>query len=191
MSARRDAALRAMPWVFVLIWSTGFVVARLAMPHSPPFSFLTVRSLHGKRAARHGLAPSSLDGGIRLGGDRGLAGAARSDRAPGYGRLFRAAAAGVRALSRIWPCGAAPSALKCMAQPVRPSGRGAMAGTDRGACLHCLRGRRRRAGSCLRDTTVALLMPSFRVIAALTLSHMIVTTPLEGGDGSGGTMKHE
>ena len=32
-----------MPWVFVLIWSTGFVVARLAMPHSPPFSFLTVR----------------------------------------------------------------------------------------------------------------------------------------------------
>jgi drug/metabolite transporter (DMT)-like permease len=35
--------LRAMPWVFVLIWSTGFVVARLAMPHSPPFSFLSVR----------------------------------------------------------------------------------------------------------------------------------------------------
>ncbi|MEO8527082.1 MAG: DMT family transporter [Caldimonas sp.] len=32
-----------MPWVFVLIWSTGFVVARLAMPHSPPFSFLSVR----------------------------------------------------------------------------------------------------------------------------------------------------
>lgn len=32
-----------MPWVFVLIWSTGFVVARLAMPHAPPFSFLTVR----------------------------------------------------------------------------------------------------------------------------------------------------
>jgi len=37
------AIVRAMPWVFVLIWSTGFVVARLAMPHSPPFSFLTVR----------------------------------------------------------------------------------------------------------------------------------------------------
>jgi len=37
------AVVRAMPWVFVLIWSTGFVVARLAMPHSPPFSFLTVR----------------------------------------------------------------------------------------------------------------------------------------------------
>jgi len=35
--------VRAMPWVFVLIWSTGFVVARLAMPHAPPFSFLTVR----------------------------------------------------------------------------------------------------------------------------------------------------
>ena len=35
--------LRAMPAVFVLIWSTGFIVARYGMPHSPPFSFLTVR----------------------------------------------------------------------------------------------------------------------------------------------------
>jgi drug/metabolite transporter (DMT)-like permease len=35
--------LRAMPWVFVLIWSTGFVVARLAMPHAPPLSFLSIR----------------------------------------------------------------------------------------------------------------------------------------------------
>lgn len=32
-----------MPWVFVLIWSTGFVVARGAMPHAPPFSFLAIR----------------------------------------------------------------------------------------------------------------------------------------------------
>ena len=37
------SVVRAMPWVFVLIWSTGFVVARLGMPHAPPFSFLTVR----------------------------------------------------------------------------------------------------------------------------------------------------
>ena len=32
-----------MPAVFVGIWSTGFVVARLAMPHAPPLSFLTWR----------------------------------------------------------------------------------------------------------------------------------------------------
>lgn len=32
-----------MPWVFVLIWSTGFIVARYGMPHSPPLSFLAVR----------------------------------------------------------------------------------------------------------------------------------------------------
>jgi len=37
------SVVRAMPWVFVLIWATGFVVARLAMPHSPPFKFLAVR----------------------------------------------------------------------------------------------------------------------------------------------------
>ena len=42
---RADGAglLRAMPAVFVLIWSTGFVVARYGMPHAPPLGFLTVR----------------------------------------------------------------------------------------------------------------------------------------------------
>ncbi len=38
-----SAPLRAMPWVFVLIWSTGFIVARYAMPHAPPLSFLALR----------------------------------------------------------------------------------------------------------------------------------------------------
>lgn len=39
----RDALLRAMPLVFVLIWSTGFIVARYGMPHAPPLKFLAVR----------------------------------------------------------------------------------------------------------------------------------------------------
>jgi len=44
VSQARDAALiRAMPAVFVLIWSTGFIVARYGMPHSPPMKFLAVR----------------------------------------------------------------------------------------------------------------------------------------------------
>lgn len=38
-----DAWVRAMPAVFVLIWSTGFIVARYGMPHAPPFSFLWFR----------------------------------------------------------------------------------------------------------------------------------------------------
>jgi drug/metabolite transporter (DMT)-like permease len=38
--AQGDHWVRVMPVVFVLIWSTGFVVARLAMPHAPPMSFL-------------------------------------------------------------------------------------------------------------------------------------------------------
>ena len=38
-----NAWLRAMPWVFVLIWSTGFIVARFGMPHAPPMKFLAVR----------------------------------------------------------------------------------------------------------------------------------------------------
>ena len=32
-----------MPAVFVLIWSTGFIVARYGMPHAPPLKFLAVR----------------------------------------------------------------------------------------------------------------------------------------------------
>jgi len=42
-AARGDGWLRAMPAVFVLIWSTGFIVARYAMPHAPPLKFLAVR----------------------------------------------------------------------------------------------------------------------------------------------------
>lgn len=43
MTVDQRLLLRAMPWVFVLIWSTGFVVARLGMPHSPALGFLSVR----------------------------------------------------------------------------------------------------------------------------------------------------
>ncbi len=35
--------IRAMPWIFVLIWSTGFIVARYGMPHAPPMKFLALR----------------------------------------------------------------------------------------------------------------------------------------------------
>ena len=42
-SQLENAWLRAMPGVFVLIWSTGFVSAKLAMPHAGPFSFLCAR----------------------------------------------------------------------------------------------------------------------------------------------------
>ena len=34
-----------MPVVFVLIWSTGFIVARFGMPHAPPMKFLAWRYL--------------------------------------------------------------------------------------------------------------------------------------------------
>ncbi|MBS7808262.1 DMT family transporter [Variovorax sp. PCZ-1] len=32
-----------MPGIFVIIWATGYVVARYGMPHAPPLSFLSVR----------------------------------------------------------------------------------------------------------------------------------------------------
>lgn len=37
------AFIKAMPALFVLIWSTGFIVARYGMPHAPPMKFLIVR----------------------------------------------------------------------------------------------------------------------------------------------------
>ena len=47
MSERSGAAtvalIRWMPAVFVLIWATGFIVARYGMPYAPPFTFLLLR----------------------------------------------------------------------------------------------------------------------------------------------------
>jgi drug/metabolite transporter (DMT)-like permease len=40
---RQAALMRAAPVVFVLIWSTGFIVARFGMPHAPPMGFLAWR----------------------------------------------------------------------------------------------------------------------------------------------------
>jgi drug/metabolite transporter (DMT)-like permease len=40
---RGSGWLRAMPAIFVLIWSTGFIVARYGMPYAPPLKFLAVR----------------------------------------------------------------------------------------------------------------------------------------------------
>ena len=41
--ASNDALIRAMPAVFVLIWSTGFIVAKYGLPYAPPLSFLAIR----------------------------------------------------------------------------------------------------------------------------------------------------
>ena len=38
-----DAWFKAVPVWFVLIWSTGFIVARYGMPHAPPMKFLVLR----------------------------------------------------------------------------------------------------------------------------------------------------
>ena len=35
--------IRAMPGVFVLIWSTGFIVAKFGLPYAPPLTFLALR----------------------------------------------------------------------------------------------------------------------------------------------------
>ena len=32
-----------MPWLFVIIWSTGFVVAKFGLPYAPPLTFLLMR----------------------------------------------------------------------------------------------------------------------------------------------------
>ncbi len=42
-SAPANTVIRLMPAVFVVIWATGFIVARYGMPYAPPFTFLAVR----------------------------------------------------------------------------------------------------------------------------------------------------
>ncbi len=42
-SAMTAPMLVTMPWLFVLLWSTGFVVARFGLPFAPPLTFLILR----------------------------------------------------------------------------------------------------------------------------------------------------
>ena len=42
-SSSSSALIRAMPAVFVLIWSTGFIVAKFGLPYAPPLTFLALR----------------------------------------------------------------------------------------------------------------------------------------------------
>ena len=42
-SPSESVLIRAMPAVFVLIWSTGFIVAKFGLPYAPPLTFLAIR----------------------------------------------------------------------------------------------------------------------------------------------------
>lgn len=45
VSDSTNPALRLVPGLFVVIWSSGFIVARLVAPHAEPFTFLSLRFL--------------------------------------------------------------------------------------------------------------------------------------------------
>lgn len=38
-----DRVLRLVPWIFVVLWSTGFIGAKYGLPYSEPFTFLSWR----------------------------------------------------------------------------------------------------------------------------------------------------
>jgi drug/metabolite transporter (DMT)-like permease len=40
---RPSPYLAAMPYLFVLLWSTGFIVAKFGLPYAPPLTFLLLR----------------------------------------------------------------------------------------------------------------------------------------------------
>jgi drug/metabolite transporter (DMT)-like permease len=42
-SGWQGVILRAAPWLFIVIWASGYVVAKAAAPHAEPLSFLLVR----------------------------------------------------------------------------------------------------------------------------------------------------
>ncbi|MBB5201236.1 DMT family transporter [Glaciimonas immobilis] len=43
LSALLSGLLLAMPMLFVLLWSTGFIVAKFGLPYAPPLTFLLMR----------------------------------------------------------------------------------------------------------------------------------------------------
>lgn len=44
-ASTRELWIQAMPVLFVLLWSTGFIGARFGLPYAEPFTFLSVRFL--------------------------------------------------------------------------------------------------------------------------------------------------
>lgn len=86
MSPGSDALARIAPGLFVVIWATGFIVARLVAPHAEPLTFLSVRFLltalvlagvaaatraawpQGRRGWRDALLAGALLQGIYLAG---------------------------------------------------------------------------------------------------------------------------
>lgn len=85
-SAQTPLFVRAMPALFVLLWSTGFIGAKFGLPYAEPFTFLFIRFAAvlvllaplaiaargswrgGWRAAAHQLVTGALVHGIYLGG---------------------------------------------------------------------------------------------------------------------------
>ncbi|MDF1555626.1 MAG: EamA family transporter [Deferrisomatales bacterium] len=45
MSPRRPGLADVAPWLFVLLWSTGFVGAKFGLPYAEPFTLLLIRML--------------------------------------------------------------------------------------------------------------------------------------------------
>jgi drug/metabolite transporter (DMT)-like permease len=43
VAPQKNPWIATMPWFFVLIWSTGFVVAKFGLPYAPPLTFLLLR----------------------------------------------------------------------------------------------------------------------------------------------------
>lgn len=43
MSMNREKVLAVVPWLFVLLWSSGFIGSKLGVPFAEPFTFLTIR----------------------------------------------------------------------------------------------------------------------------------------------------
>lgn len=77
--------VRLAPALFVLLWATGFIGARYAMPHAEPFLFLSVRfaiafvllwvlgramgsGAAGPRTVMHAMIAGALIHGVYLGG---------------------------------------------------------------------------------------------------------------------------
>ena len=84
-SSQASTLMRTAPALFVVLWSTGFIGARLGLPHAEPFTFLFLRftlvavllgvtavllgsSWPSARAARHLAVSGLLLHGVYLGG---------------------------------------------------------------------------------------------------------------------------
>ncbi|KAF1049293.1 DMT family transporter [Xylophilus sp.] len=172
------------PFAFILIWSTGFLVGRGAMPHADPYLFLGLRFalVAAVFAIAAGVARAAWPTGGRSIGTHLLAGALMSGfyLGPSWWAMEHGLPAGVLALlGALQPLFTALIAVAVLRQRLAPRTWGGLAVGFTGVALVILP---RLLATGAGALPVPVVLVAVASILSLTIGAMVQKTPSAAGD---------